>query len=135
MKNQVNRVITLADGFGPSVEPRSKRRIIIPVEIPSVAIVHTVKLRMTPIGNGSQTSVALAAVGQIIAANLEIKHTRRWDTTNTPEAASQSTEKPLPFSYEVQANPDSWLVAGRRKGHFHAKVCQLQLNSDVRHSI
>lgn len=116
--------MSLADSFGPSAEPRSKRRIIIPVEIPSVSVVHTVKLRLIPVDHGGQSSVALAAIGQIMGANLEIKHTRRWDTTDVTEATLQAAQKPLHFSYEVQANPDSWLVAGRRKGHFHAKVCQ-----------
>lgn len=116
--------MSLADSFGPSAKPRSTRRIIIPVAIPSVSVVHTVKLRLTPVDNGGPSSVALAAVGQIIGANLEIKHTRRWDTTNVTEATLQAAQKPLHFSYEVQANPDSWLVAGRRKGHFRAKVCQ-----------
>lgn len=121
---QANRVIRLVDSFDPSTEPLSNRRIIIPVEIPSVPVVHTVKLRMLPVDSDSQSSVTLAAVGQIIGANLEIKHTQRWDTANGGEALSHGEEKPLQFSYEVQANPDSWLVAGRRKGHFHAKVCQ-----------
>lgn len=128
---QANRVIRLVDSFDPSTEPLSKRQIIIPVEIPSVPVVHTVKLRMMPGDNDGQSSVALAAVGQIIGANLEIKHTQRWDTANVREALSHGEEKSLQFSYEVQANPDSWLVAGRRKGHFHAKVCQA--SSDTSH--
>lgn len=121
---QVNQVISLADNFGPSIEPRCNRRIIIPVEVPSVSVVHTVRLRIMPVANDSQGPVALAAVGQIIAANLEIKHTRRWATTDVRAGTPPSAGKPLNFSYEVQANPDSWLVAGRRKGHFRATVGQ-----------
>lgn len=120
----MNKLISLADNFGPSIEPRFNRRIIIPVEVPSVSVVHTVRLRIMPVANDSHSSVALAAIGQIIAANLEIKHTRRWATTDVTDGTRQSDGKPLNFSYEVQAKPDSWLVAGRRKGHFRATVRQ-----------
>ena len=122
--SQANKVMSLSENLGLSSGRRSNRRIIIPVEIPSVSIVHTVKIRLLPADGSGQSSVALAAVGQILAGALEIKHTRRWDTANVREVPPPEEDESRHFSYEVQANPDSWLVAGRRKGHFRAKVCQ-----------
>jgi len=100
------------------------RQIVIPVEIPSISIVHSAQLRIITENSDGNSGDALAAVGQIIPAALTIRHTRRWDTAKTREAPPHTAEKPLEFSYEVQANTDTWLIAGRRKGHFCAKVCQ-----------
>lgn len=100
----------------------SNRQIVIPVEVPSVSFLHTVRLRIDFTNCESQVPDALAAVGQVIPATLMIKHTRGWDTSNAAGNAPHGEEKPVEFSYEVQANPDSWLIAGRRRGHFHAKV-------------
>lgn len=86
-----------------------------------MSVLHTVKLTMTPSDHDVQSSGGLAAVGQLIPATLTIKHTRSWDSSG--EAASPGDERALDFSYEVHANPDDWLVAGRRRARFRAKVC------------
>lgn len=60
---------------------------------------------------------------------LSISYTRRWDL-----AASEARPRALSFCYEVQANPDIWLVGGQRKGHFSAKVSIIQATTDSRYS-
>ena len=53
----------------------------------------------------------------MIAAELSIRHTRRWCSPEHRENGGG----PLEFSYEIHANPESWLVGGRRRGNFTAE--------------
>ena len=88
------------------------RRIVIPVDIPEIQVVHTAELRL---GNLA-TQPTHAAVGQMIAAELRLRHTRRWCTPEHQEHRDGALE----FSYDLHANPDLWLVGGRRRGNFLA---------------
>ncbi|KAI0435784.1 cis-golgi transport protein particle complex subunit [Xylaria telfairii] len=96
-------------------EPSS---ILIPVDIPSVAIVHTADIKLLP---QPTTSPSLApypttpsvCTHQLLPATLHLKWTRMWDTVTPP-----SSQTDLEFSYELSALPDTWLLGGRRKGHF-----------------
>ncbi|KAK0391560.1 hypothetical protein NLU13_1060 [Sarocladium strictum] len=78
-------------------EPSS---ILIPVEIQSVPIVHTADIKVAS---------ASLHVNQATSATLHLKWTRMWNT----EAVQD-----LEFSYELSAPSDTWLLGGRRKGHF-----------------
>ncbi|KAH8173677.1 trafficking protein particle complex subunit 10, TRAPPC10 domain-containing protein [Sarocladium implicatum] len=80
-------------------EPSS---ILIPVEIPSIPIVHTADIRLL------DTELH---INQAVSAVLHLKWTRRWDT-------QPSQQSDLEYSYEVTASSDTWLLGGRRKGHF-----------------
>ncbi|KAJ9196715.1 hypothetical protein DTO021D3_5185 [Paecilomyces variotii] len=99
------------------------KQIVIPVDVPEVPIVHTAELRLTNIGHEQP---AHAAVGQTIAAELVLRHTRRWassSSSRSPETSSDAAEtatQPVEFSYEVLANPEIWLLGGRRRGNFTA---------------
>lgn len=94
------RRITLSPTTSPST-------ISIPVEIPPMTIVHTADIRITQ----PSTSNAPYAVNQVLPATLHLKWTRIWDTEGT-----QGDD--LEFSYDVAAPGDTWLIGGRRKGHF-----------------
>ena len=52
----------------------------------------------------------------MIAAELRIKHTRKWCSQEDQE----SPDSLLEFSYDIFANPESWLVGGRKRGNFTA---------------
>lgn len=101
------RRITLSPTDSPST-------ISIPVEVPSVTIVHTADIRLNhtpkPLSVTSDAASAVV-VNQVIPATLHLKWTRIWDTEGT-----QSDD--LEFSYHVTAPADAWLIGGRRKGHF-----------------
>lgn len=94
----------------PTTEPPS---ILIPVEIPSVTIVHTADIRLqnppSPVNN--PTGPPVVTVNQVLAATLHLKWTRVWDIETTQR-------DDLEFSFEVTAPADAWLIGGRRKGHF-----------------
>ncbi|KAL2830941.1 trafficking protein particle complex subunit 10 [Aspergillus pseudoustus] len=89
-----------------------QRHIIIPVDIPEIQVVHTAELRLTNLPEQAPH----AAVGQTITAELRLSHTRRWCSPDQRENAGG----PLEFSYELHANPELWMVGGRRRGNFTA---------------
>ncbi|KAI1205291.1 trafficking protein particle complex subunit 10 [Annulohypoxylon truncatum] len=101
--------------------PAEPRSILIPVDIPSLTIVHTADVRLQP--PPQQTPSALSSLpdsptptvctNQLLPAILHLKWTRMWDTTTPP---AEQTD--LEFSYELAAPQDTWLLGGRRKGHF-----------------
>lgn len=83
-----------------------------------MGIIHTACLNLHYPHLKSSPELECIALGQPIPAELVIKHTRRWLTQAEPSSKSQALE----FCYEMQANPDTWLIGGRRKAHFSAKV-------------
>ncbi|KAI1110530.1 trafficking protein particle complex subunit 10 [Nemania sp. NC0429] len=92
--------------------------ILIPVDIPSVTIVHTadIKLQPQPAAPGSLASHAatpMVCTHQLLPATLHLKWTRMWDTLTPP-----SSQADLEFSYELSGPTDTWLLGGRRRGHF-----------------
>lgn len=130
-----NTVLHLTPPDPTMTEPRS---IIIPVDIPSITIVHTADIRLDDPGTANNvidpsSGVPAVCINQLVPATLHLKWSRIWDTGNldsasaptpTPSASaavagpSPSFTEDLEFSYEVSAPSDTWLVGGRRKGHF-----------------
>ncbi|KAJ5902123.1 hypothetical protein N7495_002651 [Penicillium taxi] len=93
------------------------RSIIIPVDIPEIQIVHTADLQLQPTADALITRSTHAAVGQMITAEVVLRHTRRWCSPKTQEFPGQELE----CSYELHANPELWLLGGRRRGNFLAR--------------
>lgn len=54
---------------------------------------------------------------------LRIKHTRRWGSSSGLIAAANlsSPSDPIEFVYTLEANPETWLIAGQRRAHFTTK--------------
>ncbi|KAK2073258.1 hypothetical protein P8C59_007550 [Phyllachora maydis] len=118
------------------------RSIVIPVDIPSITIVHTADIRLQkPVAAISMadpdSGASAVCVNQVLPARLHLKWTRAWDTGDfdpataaamapaSPAAALAAKGGPsvhltedIEFSYEVTAPTDTWLLGGRRKGHF-----------------
>lgn len=127
--------------------------IIIPVDIPSIAVVHTADIRLQrPIPSlvepVDECETPVACVNQLLPATLHLKWTRIWDTETVGEdgggggGGEQTADDSKgedgrgegegdddhddddenaggdEFSYEVSAPGDTWLVGGRKKGHF-----------------
>lgn len=93
------------------------RSIIIPVEIPSVTVVHTADLKMLE-SSLLPASTAIAASNQPIPTSLNIKWTRLWDASIHQGKGTSPQSEDLEFVYEVTGASDTWLIGGRRKGHF-----------------
>lgn len=99
----------------PTTTPDEPSSIIIPVEIPSLFVVHTADIRIDQSIldhlEGSSAGAPAASVNQVLPATLHLKWTRVWDTDALPREDEE-------FSYEVTAPSDAWIIGGRRKGHF-----------------
>ncbi|UNI17118.1 hypothetical protein JDV02_003494 [Purpureocillium takamizusanense] len=89
--------------------------ILIPVEVPGLSVVHTADMRLhrpaTGTFGGINEEAPLVNVNQALPATLHLKWTRAWDTETSKRADQE-------FSYEVSAPPDTWIIGGRRRGHF-----------------
>lgn len=83
-----------------------------------MGVVHTACLQLHRDYQNIPAETGYVAVAQPVSAELIIKHTRQWLTQAEPQRKNQVLE----FYYEVQANPDTWLIGGHRKAHFSAEV-------------
>ncbi|KAF1961105.1 hypothetical protein CC80DRAFT_436652 [Byssothecium circinans] len=109
----------------PNIAPPSPfphRRMIITVSIPQTHILHTASLSF-PSSESSSRGSTVAVVGQPLMTTLRIKHTRRWASPNSLIAAANLTSPTdaIEFVYSLEANPETWLIAGQRRAHFSAK--------------
>jgi len=115
-----------------SVQPST---IVIPVDVPPITIVHTADIQFQePLFSVNNKAGELAddyptvCTNQLLPATLHLKWTRIWDTAVADPARPTSGGKiptdpggrslDLEFGYEITAPPDTWLLGGRRKGHF-----------------
>ena len=98
------------------------RSIIIPVDVPPVTVVHTADLILSDTSS-VPSDTAVAASNQPISASLTINWTRIWDTETALES---SGAQDLEFVYEVSGPTDTWLIGGKRKGHFKIQKDQEQ---------
>lgn len=101
----------------PAILERIIRTITIPVEVPPLQVLHTVELNLacdsTARELGAPYSPPMVTVGTPLVAELVIRHSRTWD----PHPPARDAPV-LSFFYEVQNNPDTWLVSGRKRAHF-----------------
>lgn len=93
------------------------RSIVIPVDVPSVTVVNTADLQIRTSLDPSSFSPVLA-LNEPIPATLQLKCTRDWDTEHLTSGTQESAQHELNFHYEISAPADTWLISGRRKGHF-----------------
>lgn len=106
------------------IDPAQQQTILIPVDIPSMAVVHTADIQLQrPVPSlvqpADDSESPVACVNQLLPATLHLKWTRIWDTDRIAGASNKDEEAAGDeFSYEVTAPGDSWLVGGRKKGHF-----------------
>jgi hypothetical protein len=94
--------------------PYPPRHMIITVSIPQTHILHTASL--APVSPSTDT---IATVGQPLQTTLRISHTRRWASPPTAPA------EPIECTYTLEANPETWLIAGQRRAHFSAQEDQV----------
>lgn len=98
-----------------TTSPAEPSSLLIPVEIPSLQILHTADLRLaapsSELAADKHAVTPTVCINEMIPATLHLKWTRVWDT-DAPRRDNQE------FSYEVTAPADTWLLGGRRKGHF-----------------
>ncbi|POS70879.1 hypothetical protein DHEL01_v210730 [Diaporthe helianthi] len=108
------------------VEPAQQQCILIPVDVPSIPVVHTADIRLQrPVPSlvepADEFEAPVVCINQLLPATLHLKWTRVWDTSRLDTAAGTGSAEEAggdEFSYDVTAPSDTWLVGGRKKGHF-----------------
>lgn len=99
----------------PPTAESARSSILIPVEIPSIPVVHTADIRLDSDALKDSTT-PVASVNQVLQATLHLRWTRLWDTTPPRKLEDEDYQE---FSYDVSASSsETWLLGGRRKGHF-----------------
>lgn len=98
----------------PTTQPEDPCTIMIPVEIPSLPILHTADIQIqapiTEMLDQKAGALPTVSTNQMLPATLHLKWTQVWDT-------EMQHKKDTEYSYEVTAPADTWLLGGRRKGH------------------
>ncbi|KAK3320103.1 trafficking protein particle complex subunit 10 [Cercophora scortea] len=112
----------------PDAVTAQPKSILIPVDVPPVTVVHTADIRfqkplqsVTGNADDDDTGHPTFCINQLIPATLHLQWTRIWDTAGTESKAGKGAgarAEDLEFSYELSAQSDTWLLGGRRKGHF-----------------
>ena len=94
------------------------RELIVKVDVPELEFLHTTSLRLLEDTPTSTLNSPVAAIGQPLAAELRIKHTRRWsrNTAHSPETKGKTD-----FVYEIHSDPAQWLIGGQRRVEFSAR--------------
>ncbi|KAI9729237.1 MAG: hypothetical protein M1834_007029 [Cirrosporium novae-zelandiae] len=105
--HKTNQSMTLLDS-DPKDARSTRREVIIPVDIPEVEFVQTVEMCIH-----SKDKISPASVGCTITADLKIRCQRKWHPSS-----QTNTQESWRFIYELQNNPDTWLVGGRRRASF-----------------
>ncbi|KAH7372031.1 trafficking protein particle complex subunit 10 [Pyrenochaeta sp. MPI-SDFR-AT-0127] len=101
--------------------PYPPRRMVITVSVPQTHILHTASLSFSSLSLKSTLST-VAIVGQPLMTTLRISHTRRWVAPASLISAANlsAASDPIDFVYTIEANPETWLIAGQRRAHFSA---------------
>ena len=86
----------------------------VPATIPAIEVVHRTSLTLNDDFVKQVMADQYIVVGQALSAELRITHTRKW--------GSQVLDRELQCCFDVQADPDSWLIGGMRRCYFMAKV-------------
>lgn len=112
-----------------SEETISKSRsIVIPVDIPCISVVHTADIKL--LRKASVLGEIVAVTNEPIPASLQIKWTRAWDWAPPFERQLDKSQY-MDFVYEVSAPTDTWLVGGKRKGHFRVSYTKVEASAQV----
>ena len=100
------------------------KHLTVPFDIPSTDALFTAELRPTTDRKVTTADEAFVAVDQPLPMHLTITRSCQWDVV----PGSSDTRVQFPeFYYELLANPDVWLVAGRRRASFSLQVSLRQL--------
>jgi len=101
-----------------STSPYAPRHMVITVSIPSTHVLHTASLKPTLL-----SAPSIAICGQPLQTTLRVSHTRHWTSPSALVSAANiiSATDPIEFICTLEANQETWLVAGQRRMQFSAR--------------
>ncbi|KAF2432160.1 hypothetical protein EJ08DRAFT_136502 [Tothia fuscella] len=89
-------------------------QIVMNVPLPRLHLLQTVSLTFP------KSEPAVFSADNLIPAEINIKHTRRWDSLAAFTSIS-APDSALEFVYEIHAPNNTWLIGGQRRTKFSAK--------------
>ncbi|OJD31917.1 tmem1 family protein [Diplodia corticola] len=104
------------------------RRITITVAVPRVQILNIAHLDLTTPVPSPAFTPPIAPLGVPLTASLRIKHTRKWDEAAALAKAANlaAPDDPVCFVYEIDADPNVWLLGGARRVQFEAREGEIK---------
>ncbi|EKG21033.1 hypothetical protein MPH_01662 [Macrophomina phaseolina MS6] len=104
------------------------RRITITVGVPRVQILNIAHIDLkSPVPSPAFTPL-IAPLGFPLQAALRIKHTRKWDDPSSlaKNANLAHPDDPVQFVYEIEADPNVWLLGGAKRVQFEAREGEIK---------
>jgi hypothetical protein len=93
----------------------------IPLEIPSLDFVHWAALNIRTEDMTVSKHDKMLVLGQPVRASLSVTSTTDWNTEAVLDPTTVSGKNNgKDFVYDIQADPDTWLIGGHKRGRFHA---------------
>jgi hypothetical protein len=104
----------------PTQPTNEDKCLSLAVEVPSVDIAFSVSVALLEPGlTGEAGMEKVVKLGQPITAELKISYARGWSAKAILGAQQgDQGEKSNDFFLDVQAEPETWVVAGARRKHF-----------------
>ena len=106
-------------GIDPSSIPTDLHHtMVIPVDVPNVDFVHDASLLIIRDEKSIYPrGTEIYTLGKPLRVRLNIITTNNW---RTRAIANDTPEESHAFVYDIQADPDAWLVGGQKRGHLTA---------------
>ena len=108
-----NKIITLDEETAKS----QIQHLTIPVDIPQMQVLYTARLTPTVRSKEPTLEPYTLTIGHALHMYLTVDSTYDRYTKTT----SAVNDLPLESYYEIQADPDRWLIGGQKKAHFSAR--------------
>lgn len=108
---------------GKDLAETARRSITITVDVPNVDVVFGARLVLQdaegPLGHASR----ILNLGGPVEAELRFRHTRSWSASavlgaRAPVKSSKTKPQPEEFVFDIQNEPEIWLVGGPRRRRF-----------------
>jgi len=117
----------------PTEHTDEDKCVALAVEVPNVDVAFSVSVKLLEPGLAGEAGLdRVVKLGRPIKAELRISHARAW-SAETVFGTHQSgkDQKDCEFLIDVQAEPDTWVVAGSKKKHFTIPQVNDQASSEV----
>jgi len=101
-----------------AVAAQAVRRLSMPVDVPTIDFVHDVSLSVLPRESDRKAGADILTLGQPVKAHFSVSTTDAWSAKRLLQGQQDTRGTTTMFIYEIQAEGETWLVGGQRRGHF-----------------
>lgn len=95
----------------------TSRHMAISVDVPTIDVVFNTSLLVVDNEPPGADYSLILNVGRPVKSRVRVQHTKRWGAASI-SGSGKKGEEDVAFVLDVQADPDTWLVGGKRRAHF-----------------